>query len=132
MNKIIYKNLKLHTVPLEKILINSHMIKITVDDITEKTYELIFDPYQAIKIITIDCVDIDSYYCDECYYEGCYHNHLIEVEGSLWIKNLKDELKKNDEEAYFLDKSRHFVVATNDNIIEIIAEDLQLNQMDKK
>ena len=38
MNKIIYKNLKLHTVPLEKIMINSHMIKITVDDITEKTY----------------------------------------------------------------------------------------------
>jgi hypothetical protein len=48
-------------------------------------------------------------------------DQLLEVTHSKWISELKRALKKVDNTADFLDKSKHFIFSTLDVCIEIIA-----------
>lgn len=116
------KEFEIHTTPLEKISIDGNTIDITLDDINEKRYHIVARPYQAIKIVTIDCVSSKDYYNEFCYRDGRYHRHILQIQDSPMI----DELKRNltDEHATFLNDARHYVLPLQDNIIEFIAKEI--------
>ena len=90
--KIINKPLIINNVPLEKITFEQTTIIIEFDDINEKRFKAVFKPYQAIKVITADCFDKEVLLSDENLESGRYQRHILEVENSEWIKELKIEM----------------------------------------
>ncbi|MCH5163649.1 MAG: hypothetical protein J1F36_01385, partial [Clostridiales bacterium] len=63
-----------------------------------------------------------------CLTSGYYQRHILEVENSEWINQLKYSLMQRDEDATFMDKARHFIFDLRDNLIEIIAWNLEVNE----
>ena len=53
----------------------------------------------------------------------------MEVIDSNWLHELRCSLLNIDEEADFMDKSKHFLIPCYDNIIEIIAWDIEVTKI---
>ena len=112
--------------PLEKFYIDESSIKIVIDDIHENSKSLIFQPYQAIRITAVDCADlsiIDS--CADVFATGKYQRYLLEETKSTWIPQLRKTLVDLDDD--FLIKSRHFVLHLGDNLVEIVAWNVNIS-----
>ena len=127
MLQIFDKDLVIHEVPIEKICVSEGSIKIVVDDITEKRKNIIFKPYQAVKITTVDCADlsfVDS--CPDMFASGTYKRYLLEKTESSWIPKLKESLADPNDD--FLNKSRHFILHLGDNLVEIVAWDVNISE----
>lgn len=140
--KILYKNFQIHDVPFERVVFDDQIITdryILLDDINEKRWKIKFKVYQALKITTIDCAGLDfskgGDFEDACFEdkEGFpvpqFQSHIMEVENSEWIKEMKKTLKRYDLQDNFMEKSRHFLIPCYDNIIEIIAWDIELEEV---
>lgn len=126
MLQIIDRNLKIHECPLEKFYVAKGSIKIVIDDIYENSKSLIFQPYQAIRITSVDCADlsiIDS--CADVFATGKYQRYLLEETESTWIPKLRETLVDPDDD--FLIKSRHFVLHLGDNLVEIVAWNVNIS-----
>lgn len=106
----------IHSTPLEGIHLNNDNLEVEFDDVNEQRWKFIFNPYQALKITTIDCIDTIPLLIG-----GRRPLNVLEVNNSTWITYLKEELLKKDSEANFLDKARHYIFPFQDNIIEIVA-----------
>ena len=119
--KIFQKEFEIHATPLEKVEIDSHKIKIYLDDVNEERYVITACPIQAFKLVTIDCCVVRDYFNEYCFRGGIYHTHILEVEDSDWLKELKEVLTKTDESATFLNSAKHYVFPLQENVIEIIA-----------
>lgn len=129
MLQIIDRELKIHECPCEKIYVDEGSIKIVIDDIYENSKSLIFQPYQAIRITTVDCADlsgIDS--CSDMFTTGKYQRYLLEETESTWIPQLRKNLFDPDDD--FLIKARHFVLHLGDNLVEIIAWNVDISDND--
>ena len=122
--KIIIKDFEIHTTPLEKMSVSANSIEIFLDDIKENRIKITAKPYQAIKITTIDCVSSLDYKNDYCYRDGRFHRHILEIEDS----SLVNELKEKTSDSSFLEKSRHFVLPLQENIVELVAYDIKLEE----
>lgn len=127
--KIIEKSFIINNVPLEKISIEQNAVTINFDDANEKRYKIMFKPYQAIKVTTADCFNKDILLTRENLESGRYQRHILEIENSEWIMQLKKTLKENDEKAAFMEKARHFIIDLRDNIVEIVAYGFDLDQV---
>lgn len=126
--------------PLETVILDESGKQescILLDDVNEKRWKIVFKVYQALKITTMDCANLNFFkggdFDDACFVDGESHSvfrkFIMEVEDSKWIKELKAILKKSDPRADFLDKARHFLLPLYDNVIEIIAWNLVLEEM---
>ena len=124
--QVIMPDFEIHTTPLEKILIDAYSVEILLDDIRENRYRIFAKPYQAIKIITIDCASSENYHNDYCFRDGKYHRHILLMINS----NLINELKINATEHDFLEKAKHFILPLQENIVEIIAYELVVEKVD--
>ena len=127
ITKIIDKSFIINNVPLDKISIEQNTVTIDFDDVNEQRYKIIFTPYQAVKVTTADCFDKDILLTSETLESGRYQRHILEVENSEWIEQLKKALKENDENATFIEQARHFIIDLRDKIFEIVANDFELN-----
>lgn len=140
--KIFSKRLQLHNVPLERLVFDSNKMEdqyILVDDKNEVRWKIKIKVLQALKITTIDCANLNFFegrdFCDECFEEeggypvAQFRNYIMEVQDSEWIKELKSSLKEVDPEADFMDKAKHFLIPCYDNIIEVIAWNIELEQL---
>jgi len=125
--EILKEEFEIHGTPLEKICIEECKVTIELDDINEERYIVTFIPYQAIKITTFDCMPIDYYFSDQCIKEGRYHCYILEMTDSPWIKQLKTDLI--DENANFLNKSKHFLIPLRQDIIEIVAHKVDIKKV---
>lgn len=89
-------------------------LTLKVEDEEEECWEIKFKTIQAVKFVT----------------EECYHplppdgGALFEVVNSPWIKEL------GLGEIPFLDKSKHYMIYTYDDIIEVVAWDCQFRKID--
>ena len=54
------KKLLIHDVPLDEIKLNEKGLIIELDDINEERWELVFRPFQDIKITGYDCYGIEN------------------------------------------------------------------------
>ncbi|ELK38923.1 hypothetical protein BAG01nite_49440 [Brevibacillus agri] len=128
--KIAMSNVQIHETPLEEINFDSNTIVVTFDDNNEKRWKLTFSPYQAIKTTTKDCYPFSNLVIKDAIDEiGIYRSYLLEVTDSQWKKSLYDELKLNDSNATFLDKSNHYILPFQDIVLEIIAWDYHLEEV---
>jgi len=123
--KVLMQDFEMHTTPLEKISINSNYIEILLDDVAGNRYKISAKPYQAIKIVAIDCVSSVDYHNDYCFRDGRYHRHILQIENSDFLNTLRETASEHD----FLEKSRHFVLPLQDNIIELIAYELNVERV---
>ena len=121
--KILTKTPQIHTTCLYEIHKKDNKFLIYFDDISEKRWILSFNVIQAIQITTIDCFDIEPFIIKESISNGIYHRHILEIEESDKIKELKGKLKQHDEKASFMEKSHHYLLILDDDILEIIAWD---------
>lgn len=126
-NKVIMQDFEIHTTPLEKILIDAYTINISLDDINEKRYKIIVKPYQAIKVVSIDCVSSKDYYNEFCYWDGRYHRHILQIEDSPMISDLKVNMVNKN--ATFLNVAKHFVLPLQDILIEFVATELVVSEI---
>jgi hypothetical protein len=122
--KVIMQDFEVNTTPLEKISIDTNSIEILLDDIAENRYKISAKPYQAIRIMTIDCVSSVDYHNDYCFRDGRYHRHILLMENSDFLNVLKEKAS----EPNFLEKAKHFVLPLQENIIEIIAYDVKVEK----
>ncbi len=91
-----------------------------IEEETEQHWELSFSPYQAVRITTEECI-WPARILDGTPQKGGF----FEVLDSDWI----DFLGKGS--IHFLEKSRHFIVSTYDEAIEVIAWDYSVKKLGK-
>jgi hypothetical protein len=75
-----------------------------------------FANVQAVKITTSDCFDYTGVLID-----NKLSRRLVEIVASSWLKALSAELREHDAGSTSMEKSRHFVLAFHDQVVEIAA-----------
>ena len=116
---------EIHTTPLESISINANLIEIFLDDISENRYKISTIPYQAIKIVAIDCVSSAEYYNEFCFRDNRYHRHILQIDNSDFM----NELRKNGD-LEFINNSKHFALPLQDIMIELAAYNLKVERIE--
>ena len=129
ITKIIDKSFIINNVPLDEIIVEKNTVTIDFDDVNEQRYKIKFTKYQSVKITKADWFDKDILLTSETLESGRYQRYILEIENSEWIEQLKKILKENDENANFMEQSRHFIIDLRDKIIEIVANDFELSQV---
>ncbi len=115
MNLIPVQDLpRLHTTPLASIQVRNSRVIVELDDENEKRIRLVFQTYQAIRVITADCFALPDGV-------SVLPRTVAEVVGSDWVSSLKMNLKRVDEAATFMNKARHFIVPLQDDYLEVVA-----------
>lgn len=109
----------INTTPLETLTIKGTAIAFSFDDSEEIRRTILFSPYQYVHVLTEDCIDYEWL---NTFYSGI---GIYEVKKSALILDLKYQLQENDAHANFLEKARHFIIPLQDNLIEIIAWNMQ-------
>jgi len=99
---------------LAVVICDSPRIIVEADDYKESRFKIIFSPFQAMRMVTIDCFDFK----DDISFVP---QTIVEVQNSTWIDELKRALKLIDPRSDFMTKSRHFILPLQDDILEIVA-----------
>lgn len=117
-----------HSIPMATVKIKPPRVYIELDDENEDRYLLEFSPYQSIKVTTDDC------YCfsgelnvpdgDES-----IQGKVVEIHNSIWIEELKGQLKKTDVDANFLDDAKHFLIPIDDAVLEIVSSEMKVEKI---
>ena len=105
---------KLNATPLALVVCSGSKIIVEVDDTSESRIKFIFEPYQAIKMVTVDCFNLS-------YGMSIIPQTVMEIKNSVWIDELRKALKLTDYEADFMDKSKHFLLPLQDDFLEVVA-----------
>ncbi len=111
--RILRELIELDAVPIARTFAEGAKVIVELDDDNRKI-RVAFSPYQALRVTTADCFALS---------EGMMimPRTIMEVEESDWIAELKKAMAVVDTTADFLDKSRHFLVPTEDDFIEVVA-----------
>ena len=123
---VIFQDFQIDTVPMEKVIFEEGKFCVYLDDVNEKRHKVVFSPYQAIKITAIDCMSAQEFYNEYCYRDGIYHRHILKIENSDWISELNRNFKDADPRSNFMFKSNHYVLPLYEEIIEVVAWDIEL------
>ena len=105
---------RLHTTPLATIRIEYPRVVIEADDEHERRFRLLFEPYQALRVVTEDCFDTPGGL-------AIIPQTVVEVKDSRWVHELQSILVRNDHQATFLTKARHFLLPLQEDFLEIVA-----------
>ena len=105
---------KLHLTSLAGVRMHSGKVFVELDDASEKRLQIVFSPMQALRVTTADCFSARSA-------TSFVPQKMTEVRESTWIRELRGTLRKVDEGANFLDRSHHYLIPGQDEIIEIVA-----------
>jgi hypothetical protein len=105
---------RIHRTPLARIAIDSQRVTLDVDDVTEQRARYVFEPLQAVRVVTADCA---NHTIKTVVNPGT----IVELFDSEWIGDLKRNLSSTDESAMFLETARHFAAHLQDEYLEVIA-----------
>lgn len=75
-----------------------------------------FTNVQGVRITASDCFDYTGVLID-----NKLSRRLLEIVSSSWLKALSAELREHDAGSTSMEKSRHFVLAFHDQVVEIAA-----------
>jgi hypothetical protein len=115
----------LHRVNYPVIEVKDRKISVRLDDADEKEIELTFQPYQALKLTTIDC-----YLSPQG--QKYSHNQMLYVRTSEWIEELKSALRVIDKSANFMDKAVHFIIPAGDDVLEVAAWKVEIKYQNQQ
>ncbi len=105
---------RLHTTPLAKVVVECPRVVVELDDEEKKRFRLLFEPYQAVRVVTEDC-----FYPPEGL--TVVPNTVVEVKESPWVQELRENLSHVDHTATFLEKARHYLLPLQDDFLEVVA-----------
>ncbi len=91
------------------------VVSVTDDD-PRTRWRFKFGTVQAVRVTTADCFDYTGVLID-----NKLSRRLVEILSSSWLRSLAAELREHDASATFMDRSRHFVLAFHEEVIEIAA-----------
>ena len=91
---------------------------VEVDDENAKRIRLMFVPYQAVRITTVDCFMPPEEF-------DLPYRSVVEIIDSPWTKKLLFSSKEINETATFMEKAKHFLIPTEDDYIEVLAWDIK-------
>ena len=113
---------KLHATPLALVICDTPKVTVEADNEKEARVRFVFEPYQAIRMVTADCFSVS---------EGIsiIPQTIVEIKNSTWIDELRSTLKMTDCDADFMDKARHFLFPLQDDFLEIIAWDVRVESV---
>ena len=96
-------------------------IRATVQDIGGHELVLTFQPYQAARVVTVDCYRAP---------EGLGHRprSIYWSRSSAWLNELRGRLTELDPGADFLDRAIHFLVPAGDDVLEVVAWRVEVAQ----
>jgi hypothetical protein len=95
---------------------NDGVVVAVQDDDPRTRWRYKFATVQAVRITTSDCFDYTGVLID-----NKLSRRIVEIVGSSWLKALAAELREHDASATFMEKSRHFVLAFHEQVVEIAA-----------
>ncbi len=110
---------RLHETPLPVINVNPPRMTLEADDQAERRVRLIFEPYQAVRVITADCFDVP---------QGLMLSvpwPVFECLNSPLIAELKQILARTDVTATFMNDTRHFLIPLRDDFLEVVAREVK-------
>jgi hypothetical protein len=110
---------KLPITPLASVSCASPKVIVELDDEDELRFRITFEPYQAMRMTTADCFSLP----DDI---SIIPQTVMEVLDSRWIHELREVLTITDQDAGFIEKSRHFLLPLQDNFLEIVAWDFRV------
>ena len=105
---------KLHSTPLAKVTIETPRVVVQLDDEHEERMNLIFEPYQAVRVVTADCLSLPGGL-------SIIPKTVSEVIKSSWVDELRKAARLNDETSTFMERARHFFLPLQDFFVEIVA-----------
>jgi hypothetical protein len=110
---------RLHETPLGVIRVENGRVTVEGDTPEEVRVRFVCEPYQAVRMVTIDCAPMP---------EGLVlrGGEIIEVRNSAWVAALRDVLQRVDHTATFLDRARHFIFPLQDDLLEVVAWDVRV------
>jgi hypothetical protein len=91
---------------------------VEADDDQERRFRLLFEPYQALRMVTEDCFDTPGGL-------AIIPQTIVEVKDSPWVRDLQSVLARSDHSATFLTKARHFLLPLQEDFLEIVAWDVR-------
>lgn len=109
---------RLHVTPLPLVTCDSPRVIVEADNDQEQRIRLVFEPYQAVRMITADCFEVPDGV-------SITPQSIVEIKDSTWIDALRNTLKITDCEADFMDKARHFLLPLQDDFLEVVAWDVR-------
>ena len=68
---------KLHSTPLTSVYCSDTKVVVEADDENESRLKIVFEPYQVIRMITVDCFDIPDGMTD--YSSDCYGDRKLKL-----------------------------------------------------
>lgn len=112
-------------------LIKAHRrrLQIIVETKDHEKVELAFQPYQGLKLTTVDCFlleDMPGNLYDRVSVRIIHYFFfffkLVQVRtSSPWLDQLKAVLRRHDSYATFMDRALHFTFVANDDWVEVAA-----------
>jgi hypothetical protein len=104
---------RLHEAQRPRVTVRSPQVEVDADDADERVLRFSFDVYQAVRVRSIDVfVPPDGQF---------QAFHVVEVQRSPWIEELRADLAQVDHTADFLDRSRHWLMHCGDDVVEVVA-----------
>ena len=123
--RVVIPELEIHCTPLEELSITPYCVRISFDDIHEKRYEIIVQPYHAVRITTVDCTSAQEFYNDFCYRDGYFHRHILQIRDSDYLNELIAKAGKAD----FIKNANHYLLPFQDNIVEFISDKFKISEI---
>jgi hypothetical protein len=99
--------------------IRGRKIRVVLEDDDGHQVELVFQPYQALKLTTVDCF----LWLGEIRLPP---NQVTYQNASPWLEELKSALHMIDTSADFMDKALHFTIPAGDDILEVAAWKIEI------
>lgn len=97
-------------------------IRATLQDAQGHDLVLTFKPYQAARLVTVDCYRAP---------EGLGHRprSIHWARSSAWLDELRERLAELDPGADFMERAIHFLVPAGDDVLEVVAWQVEVTHM---
>jgi hypothetical protein len=106
----------LHTVPRPALTVERSRAVVEVDDEHERRITLTFSPLQALRVHTADL------------FTEPLGREVVEVTDSGWVRELTETLARLSPHATFMARARHWIVPGGDEVIEVVAWELEVSR----
>jgi hypothetical protein len=103
---------RLHEAQRPRVTVRSPQVQVDADDADERVLRFSFDVYQAVRVRSIDVFPRPDQF---------HAFHVVEVQRSPWIEELRAALAQVDHTADFLDRSHHWLMHCGDDVVEVVA-----------
>lgn len=120
--KIVTTEFKIHSTPLEQLILKSGQLIAEFDDIHEQRVRLIFKGIRGLRVMDDDCITDYSLVM----VGDTAPRHLLEMEPSAWKEDYVSRIAIKHI-ILRVEAFRHFILPLRDYVVEILADDFSVS-----